>query len=126
MTAPIPPSSGAASPVTAPIPPAGGAVPPVTASMPPADGAVPPVSGPLPVGFAVRLNRHVRVRDGGRTLVGGAPTRVLYLTERARALIVDRTVRVTGRATATLADRLLETGMADPIVAELPAATCPR
>jgi mycofactocin system glycosyltransferase len=82
--------------------------------------ATPPVAGPLPAGFAVRLNRHVRVRDGGRTLVGGAPTRVLYLTERARALIVDRTVRVSGRATATLADRLLETGMADPIVAELP------
>ncbi len=74
----------------------------------------------LPVGFAVRLNRHVRVRDGGRTLVGGAPTRVLYLTERARALIVDRTVRVTGRASAVLADRLLDTGMADPIVVELP------
>lgn len=82
-------------------------------------GTASPAS-PLPVGFAVRLNRHVRVRDGGRTLVGGAPTRVLYLTERARALIVDRTVRVSGRATAALADRLLDTGMADPVVAELP------
>jgi mycofactocin system glycosyltransferase len=88
----------------------------------PVIGGVRPVTAPLPAGFAVRLNRHVRVRDGGRTLVGGTPTRVVYLTEAARALIACRTVRVRDRASAMLADRLLEAGMADPVVDELPEA----
>ncbi|MEU9890588.1 mycofactocin biosynthesis glycosyltransferase MftF [Sphaerisporangium sp. NPDC051011] len=83
-------------------------------------GADHPASDSLPKGFAVRLNRHVRVRDSGRTLVGGTPTRVAHLADRARELIVDRTVRVRDHASATLADRLLETGMADPVVEELP------
>ncbi|GAA5056764.1 mycofactocin system glycosyltransferase [Thermocatellispora tengchongensis] len=78
------------------------------------------MTGPLPEGFAVRLNRRVRVRDGGRTLVGGAPTRVVHLSRTARKLLTGRTIRVRDRASALLADRLLEIGMADPIVAELP------
>ncbi|MCC5575206.1 mycofactocin biosynthesis glycosyltransferase MftF [Microtetraspora sp. AC03309] len=75
---------------------------------------------PLPEGFVVRLNRNVRVRDGGRTLVGGAPTRMVTLSPTARRLLADRTIRVRDRISAVLADRLLETGMADPVVAELP------
>lgn len=78
------------------------------------------MTAPLPEGFVVRLNRHVRVRDGGRTLVGGAPTRVLTLSETARKHLVDRTISVRDRASAVLADRLLETGIADPVAAELP------
>ncbi|MFR9726679.1 mycofactocin biosynthesis glycosyltransferase MftF [Streptomyces sp. MS19] len=74
----------------------------------------------LPVGFAVTLDRRVRVVDGGRALLGGFPTRLLSLTPRARPLLTGRTVRVTGRASAVLADRLLETGMANPVLAELP------
>lgn len=73
----------------------------------------------LPAGFAVRLNRHVRVRDRGHTLVGGAPTRVIHLSETARKLIIGRTIRVRSHASAVLADRLLETGLADPIVTDL-------
>ena len=35
---------------------------------------------PLPLGFVVELNVRTRVRDGGRTLIGGSPTRLLYLS----------------------------------------------
>lgn len=74
----------------------------------------------LPDGFAVRLNRSVRVADGGRALIGGAPTRVLYLTEAALRMMTDRVVTVSGAGTRALADRLLEAGMADPVPASLP------
>lgn len=50
------------------------------------------MTGTLPHGFVVRLNRRVRQYDGGRTLVGGAPTRVIYLTEAATHILVDRVV----------------------------------
>jgi mycofactocin system glycosyltransferase len=72
------------------------------------------------VGFVVRLRRDVKVRDGGRTLVGGAPTRVVTLSAAARGLLSGRTIRVGDRASAVLADRLLESGIADPVAAELP------
>lgn len=74
----------------------------------------------LPLGFTVLLNRRVRVTDGGRSLIGGSPTRVLYLSEAAGAMLVGREVRVTDAGTRTLADRLLEAGMADPVLASLP------
>lgn len=76
----------------------------------------------LPDGFTVRLNRRVRVRDNGRALIGGSPTRVLYLTDAARAMIADRIILVTDASTRILADRLLEAGMADPVLASLPRA----
>ncbi|GAA4669102.1 hypothetical protein [Gordonia humi] len=40
----------------------------------------------LPAGFRVRVGEGVRVHDGGRTLVGGSPLRVLRLKEPAPAL----------------------------------------
>ncbi len=73
----------------------------------------------LPVGFSVALTRKTRVLDGGRVLLGGAPTRALYLTTLAQTFLVRRAVRVTDLASAILADRLLEAGMADPIIEEL-------
>lgn len=76
----------------------------------------------LPDGFAVRLNRLVRVADGGRALIGGAPTRVLYLTEAAVGMLDDRVVTVSDARTRALADRLLEAGLADPVPASLPDA----
>ncbi len=83
------------------------------------------MSGRLPDGFVVRLNRRTHVADRGATLVGGVPTRVLYLTALARALLEpDRAHRdrlvVRSAASAALAERLLEAGIADPVVAELP------
>lgn len=74
----------------------------------------------LPAGFVVALGHRTRVRDSGRTLIGGSPTRVLYLSARARQMLVDGRLTVTDAATAALADRLLETGIADPVVSELP------
>lgn len=79
------------------------------------------MSDRLPDGFTVRLGRQVRVSGGGRELVGGAPTRALYLTPAAMAMLVQRTLTVSNAATAVLAERLLEANMADPVVAELPA-----
>ncbi|WP_328875470.1 mycofactocin biosynthesis glycosyltransferase MftF [Streptomyces sp. NBC_00287] len=80
----------------------------------------------LPLGFVVELDRHTRVVDGGRALLGGFPTRLLRLTPRARRLLVDRTLPVRDAAGALLADRLLECGMAHPVAASLPAPDDPR
>ncbi|MCU1530350.1 MAG: mycofactocin system glycosyltransferase [Frondihabitans sp.] len=79
-----------------------------------------PPSDGLPDGFAVRLGRRVRVDDGGLTLIGGAPTRVLYLKPRAAALLSDRTLTVSNVGTRALAERLLDAGMADPVLSSLP------
>ncbi|MFI8089485.1 mycofactocin biosynthesis glycosyltransferase MftF [Streptomyces sp. NPDC086080] len=74
----------------------------------------------LPHGFVVALGPHTRVLDDGRTLLGGHPARLLRLSPRARPLLTGRTVRVRDAASALLADRLLETGLADPVVRALP------
>ncbi|MFC3997352.1 mycofactocin biosynthesis glycosyltransferase MftF [Nocardiopsis sediminis] len=81
---------------------------------------------PLPHGFTVRLDRHTRVVDGGRALLGGFPTRLLRLTARARPLVAGREVRVAGPASALLAERLLDAGLADPVAATLPQPADPR
>ncbi|MFG2730387.1 mycofactocin biosynthesis glycosyltransferase MftF [Streptomyces canus] len=80
----------------------------------------------LPHGFVVELDRHTRVIDGGRALVGGFPTRLLRLTPRARPLLNGRTLHVNDAASATLADRLVEIGMANPVVESLPPHPDPR
>ncbi|WP_405966641.1 mycofactocin biosynthesis glycosyltransferase MftF [Streptomyces sp. NBC_00015] len=80
----------------------------------------------LPLGCVVELDRHTRVVDGGRALLGGFPTRLLRLTPRARRLLVGRTLPVRDAAGALLADRLLDTGMAHPVVDSLPAPPDPR
>ena len=74
----------------------------------------------LPDGFVVRLGRHTRVIDDGAVLVGGAPTRVARLKPVARGLLQGGAVTVTDAASRTLAEHLLETGMAAPVVAALP------
>ncbi|MBA4863564.1 mycofactocin biosynthesis glycosyltransferase MftF [Streptomyces sp. PSKA54] len=74
----------------------------------------------LPHGFVVTLDRHTRVLDDGRAILGGNPTRLLRLSARARPLLSGRTVRVRDAASALLADRLLETGLANPVVEALP------
>ncbi|WP_159701542.1 mycofactocin biosynthesis glycosyltransferase MftF [Arthrobacter sp. 18067] len=74
----------------------------------------------LATGFAVKLNRRVRIAGEGRELVGGSPTRVLYLSKTASQMIVNRTAVVTDPGTALLVDRLLEAGMADPVLSSLP------
>ncbi|MFE2884186.1 mycofactocin biosynthesis glycosyltransferase MftF [Streptomyces sp. NPDC059272] len=74
----------------------------------------------LPVGFRVELDRHTRIVDGGRALVGGFPTRLIRLTTRAQRLLTGRTLCVRDAAGALLADRLLDLGMANPAVHALP------
>ncbi|WP_018505811.1 mycofactocin biosynthesis glycosyltransferase MftF [Parafrankia discariae] len=76
----------------------------------------------LPPGLVVELGRHVRVYDGGRTLVGGAPPRLLRLPATAAALLVGRRVDVVDARSERLAERLLACGAAAPVVSELPPA----
>lgn len=71
----------------------------------------------LPYGFVVTLDRHARVLDGGRALLGGHPTRLMRLSPRARPLLTGRRLHVRDTAGAVLADRLLETGLAHPDLA---------
>ncbi|MEU6251380.1 mycofactocin biosynthesis glycosyltransferase MftF [Streptomyces sp. NPDC047043] len=80
----------------------------------------------LPLGCVVQLDRHTRVVDGGRALLGGFPTRLLRLTPKARRRLVGRTLPVRDAASALLADRLLDTGMAHPVVDSLPSPPDPR
>jgi mycofactocin system glycosyltransferase len=76
----------------------------------------------LPVGYTVELNRHTRMHDGGRTLIGGAPTRVLFLTPAAIGMMQGERLTVSSPATRALANRLIDAGMAEPVLSELPSA----
>ncbi|WP_236830871.1 mycofactocin biosynthesis glycosyltransferase MftF [Blastococcus sp. KM273128] len=77
-----------------------------------------PPGSRLPDGFAVALDPRTRRRDGGSTLLGGSPLRLVRLAPRAaRLLAADRLV-VAEPAGAELAGRLLDAGLAHP---DLPA-----
>lgn len=79
-----------------------------------AEAASEVVGGRLPRGFRAHIDERVRRADGGRTLVGGSPTRVLRLSAHAAALLANGTVTVTDQASAHLAERLLDTNVAAP------------
>ncbi|MGK5112423.1 mycofactocin biosynthesis glycosyltransferase MftF, partial [Geodermatophilus sp. CPCC 205506] len=68
----------------------------------------------LPDGFAVRLDPRTRRRDGGTALLGGSPLRLLRLLPRARDLLRGDRLVVGDAATAALAARLLDAGLAHP------------
>jgi mycofactocin glycosyltransferase len=76
----------------------------------------------LPDGFAVRLAPGTQRRDGGTTLLGGSPFRMLRLAPAARTLLVGDRLEVTDARTAALAARLLDTGVADPDLPPAPHA----
>ena len=78
------------------------------------------MTGGLPEGFAVRLGRRVRVLDGGRVLIGGFPTTALSLSPRAATSLQGGQLVVTEESTGALADRLLDLGMAEPVLDVLP------
>ncbi|WP_174278097.1 mycofactocin biosynthesis glycosyltransferase MftF [Goekera deserti] len=83
--------------------------------MPAASPAVPPCPlDRLPDGTAVRLDPRTRRRDGDTVLLGGSPLRLLRLSPRARALLATDRLVVTDAATAGLAARLLDGGLAHP------------
>ena len=78
----------------------------------------PPAPGALPAGFRVELDPGVRALDDGAVLCGGAPLRLLRLTDGGRRL-VERLARggdvpPTGGA-QRLVRRLLDAGMAHPV-----------
>jgi mycofactocin system glycosyltransferase len=70
----------------------------------------------LPAGFTVRIHDDIRTLDGRRMLVGGSPLRVVRLTPRAKSLVGDGEITVTGTASALLADRLLDANIAVPVL----------
>jgi mycofactocin system glycosyltransferase len=68
----------------------------------------------LPDGFAVRLDPRTRRRDGGATLLGGSPLRLMRLAPRARELLDTDRLVVRDATSAALAARLLDAGLAHP------------
>src|SRR4051794_9193517 len=74
-----------------------------------------------PAGYVVRLGRRrIRVLDGGRVLIGGSPTTVLSLGDRAAQEIRGRRLTVTDGPTGALANQLLDLGIAEPVLELLP------
>lgn len=71
----------------------------------------------LPDGFTVQLDRRVRRSDGGTVLVGGSPPRVMRLAPRLCHLVAADRFTVSDTASAMLAHRLLDAGMAYPVAA---------
>jgi mycofactocin system glycosyltransferase len=74
----------------------------------------------LPDGYVVRLDPRTRWRDGGTALLGGSPLRLLRLAPRARAMLTGDRLVVGDAASAGLAARLLDGGLAHP---DLPPRT---
>jgi mycofactocin system glycosyltransferase len=68
----------------------------------------------LPSGFSVRLAPGVIRADGGRTLFGGSPARLLYLKPAAQRLLADGGLVVRDQGTGLLARILLDRGLAVP------------
>lgn len=68
----------------------------------------------LPDGFAVQVDRRVRVLAGGATLLGGSPTRLLRLAPAARGMLCDGRLEVHDATSAQLARTLLDATVAHP------------
>jgi mycofactocin system glycosyltransferase len=75
-------------------------------------------AAPLPAGWAVTLDPHTRRTDGGRTLIGGFPLRILRFTAAGARWLDD--VATEGGSVPTspgaraLAGRLVDAGLAVP------------
>jgi mycofactocin glycosyltransferase len=68
----------------------------------------------LPDGFAVQVDRRVRVLGRGSTLLGGSPTRLLRLAPAARDMLADGRLQVRDAQSAELARILLDATVAHP------------
>lgn len=68
----------------------------------------------LPDGFAVQVDRRVRVLGAGSALLGGSPTRLLRLAPAARELLGDGRLEVHDAVSAQLARTLLDATVAHP------------
>ena len=73
----------------------------------------------LPSNFVVRLNAQTEVIDDGAALIGGSPTRYVRLSAAAQKALQYREVSASTKVGADLADRLLDLGMADPVLESL-------
>ena len=78
----------------------------------------------VPAGTRIALDRRARLLDGGAALLGGAPPRLLQLSERARALLGAGALTVADPTSAALARRLLDAGIAHPVRSR--PRPCPR
>lgn len=68
----------------------------------------------LPDGFAVQVDRRVRILGAGSALLGGSPTRLLRLAPAARAMLDNGRLEVRDAASAELARVLLDATVAHP------------
>ncbi len=68
----------------------------------------------LPDGFAVQVDRRVRVLGRGSTLLGGSPTRLLRLAPAAQGMLSDGRLEVRDAVSAQLARTLLDATVAHP------------
>ncbi|WP_454561842.1 mycofactocin biosynthesis glycosyltransferase MftF [Mycobacterium haemophilum] len=68
----------------------------------------------LPDGFAVQVDRRVRVLGDGSALLGGSPTRLLRLAPAAQEMLSDGRLKVRDEVSAQLARTLLDATVAHP------------
>jgi len=68
----------------------------------------------LPDGFAVQIDRRVRVLGHGSALLGGSPTRLLKLAPAARDMLCDGRLKVRDDLSAQLARTLMDATVAHP------------
>lgn len=80
------------------------------------------MTGPrLPDGFAVQVDRRVRVLGEGSALLGGSPTRLLRLAPAAQTMISSGRLEVHDAQSAQLARTLLDATVAHPRPASGPS-----
>ncbi|KMO71700.1 mycofactocin system glycosyltransferase [Mycobacterium sp. BK558] len=73
------------------------------------------MNGPrLPDGFAVQVDRRVRVLGEGAALLGGSPTRLLRLAPAAQTMLTGGRLEVHDAVSAQLARTLLDATVAHP------------
>ncbi|WP_460356566.1 mycofactocin biosynthesis glycosyltransferase MftF [Mycobacterium sp. ZZG] len=73
------------------------------------------MTGPrLPDGFAVQVDRRVRVLGEGAALLGGSPTRLLRLAPAAQTMLTGGRLEVHDAVSAQLARTLLDATVAHP------------
>src|SRR6201985_1749528 len=68
----------------------------------------------LPDGFAVQVDRRVRVLGDGAALLGGSPTRLLRLAPAPPDMLSDGGLKVRDEVSAHLARTLLDATVAHP------------
>jgi mycofactocin glycosyltransferase len=68
----------------------------------------------LPDGFAVQVDRRVKVLGQGSALLGGSPTRLLRLAPAAQDMLADGRLQVHDAVSAELARTLLDATVAHP------------